>query len=703
MDHKGEKMVYRLEGLSCANCAAIFEKNVKSLPGVTDAHVNFGAAKLTVYGQATIAELEAAGAFENIQVLPEQERREPEKTPFWRAHGTLIVAAVLAMCGFIFAWRSGESNPASVLAFAGAILIGGWELFLKGIKNLLRFQFDMNVLMTVAVCGAAAIGEWGEGAAVVVLFAVSEMLEHLSMEKARKSIRSLMDIAPKEALIRRGDVELMVPVEEVQVGDILIVKPGQKLAMDGVIMRGTSTVNQAAITGESVPVMKTVGDEVYAGTLNQEGLLEVEVTKRTEDTTLAKIIHLVEEAQAQRAPTQAFVDRFARFYTPVIMGLALMMALVPPLLGGAWGDWIYRALALLVVACPCALVISTPVAIVTAIGNAARHGVLIKGGIYLEEAGRLAVVAFDKTGTLTEGVPEVTDVHVFHGDEAAVLQVAAAMERGSEHPLAAAVVRYAEQQGMDGEVDVDEFQAVAGRGVTALVNGQRYVLGSPGWFFEQELLKPDDPVWERVHAWQQEGKTVMLLGTEQRILAAFAVADAVRPSSGPVIRQLHQLGMAKTVMLTGDNRATAETVARQVGVSDVRAELLPQDKLAVIQELRDRYGKVAMVGDGVNDAPALAAASVGIAMGGAGTDTALETADIALMADDLNKLPYLIRLSRNTLGIIGQNVVFSLGLKLLAVLLIILGWLTLWMAVFADIGATLLVTLNSMRLLRVKE
>lgn len=703
MEHKGEKSVYRLEGLTCTNCAAIFEKNVRNLPGVVDAHVNFGAAKLTVYGQATIAELEAAGAFENIRVRPEQEQSPPKKTPFWRAYGTLVLAAVLAVGGFLFAWAAGENSPASVLAFAAAILIGGWELFAKGIKNLLRFQFDMNVLMTVAVFGAAAIGEWGEGAAVVVLFAVSEMLEDMSMEKARQSIRSLMDIAPKEALVRRGDAERTVPVEEVQVGDILIVKPGQKLAMDGVVIKGTSTVNQAAITGESVPVTKTVGDEVFAGTLNQEGLLEVEVTKRAEDTTLAKIIHLVEEAQAQRAPTQAFIDRFARYYTPAVMALALAVAVVPPLLGGALSDWIYRALALLVVACPCALVISTPVAIVTAIGNAARHGVLIKGGIHLEEAGRVAAVAFDKTGTLTEGVPEVTDVAVFHGDEAAALEVAAAMERGSEHPLAAAVVRYAARRGMSGAAAVDEFQTVVGRGVQARVDGRRYALGSPGWFAEQGLLKPGDPIWEQLHAWQREGKTVMLLGTEQRVLAAFAVADAVRPSSPSVVQELHRLGIAKTVMLTGDNRATAETVARQVGVTDVRAELLPQDKLAVIRELQDRYGKVAMVGDGVNDAPALAAATVGIAMGGAGTDTALETADIALMADDLRKLPYTIRLSRKALGVIRQNVAFALGLKLLALLLIVPGWLTLWMAVFADIGATLLVTLNSMRLLRVKD
>ena len=715
MEQREEKHVYRLEGLSCTNCAAQFENNVKRLPGVIDAQVNFGAAKLTVYGRASIAELEEAGAFENIRVRPdrpwyETDRREHHghehhhhQAVRWREYAPIVVSAALAVVGFVLAWRTGEGSFGSVAAFAAAIVIGGWKLFVKGLKNLFRFQFDMNVLMTVAVIGAALIGEWGEGAVVVVLFSVSELLEHISMEKARQSIRSLMDLAPKEALIRRDGAELTVGAEDIRVGDILIVKPGQKVAMDGVVVKGMSSVNQAAITGESVPVTKTVGDEVFAGTLNQDGLLEVEVTKRVEDTALAKIIHLVEEAQARRAPSQAFIDRFARYYTPAIMALALAVALVPPLLGGGWSEWIYRALALLVVGCPCALVISTPVAIVTAIGNAARHGVLIKGGIHLEEAGRLAAVAFDKTGTLTQGVPEVTDVLVFRGEEAAALEVAAALERASEHPLAAAVVRYAARRGVDGAADVADFRAVAGRGVEARVGGRLYMLGSPGWISERGVLTDQGPLLERVAALQREGKTVVLLGTEGQVLAAFAVADTIRPSSQAVVDRLHRMGIAKTVMLTGDNRATAESVARQVGVADVRAELLPQDKLAVIQELRERYGKVAMVGDGVNDAPALAAATVGIAMGGAGTDTALETADIALMADDLRKLPYTIRLSRKTLAVIKQNVAFALGLKLLAVLLIVPGWLTLWMAVFADIGATLLVTLNSMRLLRVKE
>ncbi|KYD10567.1 Cadmium-transporting ATPase [Caldibacillus debilis] len=566
-------------------------------------------------------------------------------------------------------------------------------------------NFDMNTLMTVAILGAAAIGEWGEGATVVILFAISEALERYSMDKARQSIESLMDIAPKEALIRRGNEEMMVPVDDIQVGDIMIVKPGQKLAMDGIVIKGTSTLNQAAITGESVPVTKTVGDEVFAGTLNEEGLLEVKVTKRVEDTTLSKIIHLVEEAQAERAPSQAFVDRFAKYYTPAIIIFALLLAVIPPLFMGAdWSEWIYRGLAVLVVGCPCALVISTPVSIVTAIGNAAKNGVLIKGGIYLEEAGNLKVIAFDKTGTLTKGIPSVTDVVTYNGNENELMTITAAIEKGSQHPLASAIIRKAEEDGLNfNDVSVEEFQSITGKGVKAKVNNAMYYVGSPGLF--EELLPNgiQSEIKEQITTLQIQGKTVMALGTEKEILALIAVADEIRESSEEVIRKLHQVGIEKTVMLTGDNQRTAEAIGKQVGVSDIKADLLPEDKLNFIKALREKYRSVAMVGDGVNDAPALAASTVGVAMGGAGTDTALETADIVLMADDLRKLPYTIRLSRKALAIIKQNIAFALGVKALALLMIAPGWLTLWLAVFADMGATLIVTLNSMRLVKVED
>lgn len=698
-----DKNVFRVQGFTCTNCAGIFEKNVKSLPGVRDAQVNFGASKITVYGNTTVEDLERAGSFESLKVTPEKQRTVEKKKPFWQEHWNVLLSAILLVAGYVLSEQYGEESVLPAVTYMASILIGGYELFKKGIKNLFRLQFDMNTLMTVAIIGAAAIGEWGEGATVVILFAISEVLERYSMEKARQSIRSLMNIAPKEALIRRGSEEITVSVEDIQVGDVMIVKPGQKLAMDGVVIKGISTINQAAITGESVPVVKTIDDEVFAGTLNEEGLLEVKVTKHVEDTTISKIIHLVEEAQAERAPSQAFVDRFAKYYTPAIMILALGIAVVPPLFVGAdWGDWIYRGLALLVVGCPCALVISTPVSIVTAIGNAAKNGVLIKGGIHLEEAGRLAAIAFDKTGTLTKGFPEVTNVDTFGTkDEKELLAIAAVIEKGSQHPLASAIVRKAENLGADLSLAVEDFQSITGKGVKAKVNGELYYVGSPKLFAE---LHSDMKVEtnQRIEALQKQGKTVMVLGSEQQVLALIAVADEVRDSSKDVIKQLHEIGIKKTIMLTGDNQATAEAIGRRLNVTDVKADLMPQDKLDYIKQLRKDYGNVAMIGDGVNDAPALAASTVGIAMGGAGTDTALETADIALMADDLGKLPYTIRLSRKTLAIIKQNITFSLGIKLVALALIVPGWLTLWLAIFADMGATLIVTLNSLRLLKVK-
>ncbi|ANB57551.1 copper-translocating P-type ATPase [Anoxybacillus sp. B7M1] len=703
---KSEAKTYRVQGFTCANCAAKFENNVKSLPGVQDAKVNFGASKITVWGTTTIEELEKAGAFENLKVREDKEKAV-KREPFWKQKENIkvYISAVLLVISWFLGKQYGEEHIFATIGYAAAILIGGYSLFIKGFKNLVRLNFDMNTLMTVAILGAAAIGEWGEGATVVILFAISEALERYSMDKARQSIESLMDIAPKEALIRRGNEEMMVPVDDIQVGDIMIVKPGQKLAMDGIVIKGTSTLNQAAITGESVPVTKTVGDEVFAGTLNEEGLLEVKVTKRVEDTTLSKIIHLVEEAQAERAPSQAFVDRFAKYYTPAIIIFALLLAVIPPLFMGAdWSEWIYRGLAVLVVGCPCALVISTPVSIVTAIGNAAKNGVLIKGGIYLEEAGNLKVIAFDKTGTLTKGVPSVTDVVTYNGNENELMTITAAIEKGSQHPLASAIIRKAEEDGLNfNDLSVEEFQSITGKGVKAKVNNEMYYVGSPGLF--EELLPNgiQSEIKEQITTLQTQGKTVMALGTEKEILALIAVADEIRESSKEVIRKLHQVGIEKTVMLTGDNQRTAEAIGKQVGVSDIKADLLPEDKLNFIKELRDKHQSVAMVGDGVNDAPALAASTVGVAMGGAGTDTALETADIVLMSDDLSKLPYTIKLSRKALAIIKQNITFSLGIKALSLLLIVPGWLTLWLAIFADMGATLIVTLNSMRLLNVKE
>jgi Cd2+/Zn2+-exporting ATPase len=632
--------------------------------------------------------LHDAGSFDKLVIFPEKEKQPVTPSePFWKQYSLLGLSLLFLIAGYIFSKNS---------LFAAAILLGGFPLFKTGLKNLFRLEFDMKTLMTIAIIGAAIIGEWSEGAVVVLLFAISEVLESYSMDKARASIRSLMEHTPTEALVVRNGQEITLKAEDIEVGDLMIVKPGQMIAMDGVIVEGLSSVNQAAITGESVPIEKVRDDEVFAGTLNGEGFLKVKVTKLIDDTTIAKIIHLVEEAQAEKAPSQRFIDRFAKYYTPVIMVVAALVAIIPPLLFAAnWQEWIYQGLAVLVVGCPCALVISTPVSIVTAIGNAARNGVLIKGGNFLEEAGAIKAIAFDKTGTLTKGIPVLTDFVNFSDDEN-LLAIVAALESKSQHPLAAAIIKKVTDSTND--YDVEQFSSVTGMGVKGTVNGTEYRVGNLRLF--EEI--PEN-IMKQIIVLRNQGKTVMIAGNDKDILALIAVADEVRESSRKVIERLHQLGIHQTILLTGDNQATAEAIGRHVGVTSIEAELLPQDKVAFIKKLKAQYGRVAMVGDGINDAPALATATVGIAMGGAGSNTALETADIALMNDDLKKLPFTIKLSRKTLQIIKQNITFSLAIKLLALLLVIPGWLTLWIAIFADMGMTLLVTLNGLRLLRVKE
>lgn len=555
--------------------------------------------------------------------------------------------------------------------------------------------------MTIAVIGALFIGYWEEAAIVAFLFGVSDALEVYTMEKARKSIRSLMEIAPNKALIIQNGQEVELPVEDVNIGDIMLIKPGEKLALDGEIIKGRTSINQSAITGESIPVEKSIGDEVFAGTLNQSGSIEVRVTKLVADTTIAKIITMVEDAQEQKAPSQTFVDRFAKYYTPMIMLLALGVALIPPLFfNGDWNHWIYSALALLIVGCPCALVVSTPVAIVTAIGNAAKHGVLIKGGIHLENAGRLKAIAFDKTGTLTKGEPEVTNIITIDKySENEILALAAGIEKFSEHPLAKAIIKEADKRKLAIAL-VEDFQAVLGKGAEGAIEGTKYQLGSPKMF--EELGLSTDAFEASITKLQNEGKTIIILGNTTQVIGLIAVADEVRADSKEVLQKLKEVGIKQTIMLTGDNKFTAQGIAKRVGVDSFKAELLPEDKVSAIKDLEAEHQLIGMVGDGINDAPALASSTVGIAMGGAGTDTALETADIVLMSDDLTKLPYTIKLSHATLKIIKQNITFALGIKAIATFLVFPGWLTLWIAIMADMGATILVTLNALRLLRIK-
>ena len=701
---KSETRRYRLTGLSCTSCSAKFEKNVQELEGVSEAKVNYGAAKLTVTGQASIAELEQAGAFDNIKVKPEQEidtEARHQKPAFWRENRSQLIAAVLIVLAFVSQLTMmGEPNFLTASLFIAAIIIGGYALFIEGIKDLIKFDFSMATLMTIAIIGAALIGDFAEGAIVVILFAISETLERYAADRARQSISSLVKVAPKVATIRRNDLEQTIAVQDIQINDVMLIKPGQKIAMDGIVIKGESTVNQAAITGEALPVDKQLSDEVFAGTLNEAGYLEVQVTKRAADTTLAKIIQLVEAAQGERAPAQAFVDKFAKIYTPFIILLATLIVILPPLFfGGDWQRWFYQGLSVLVVGCPCSLVISTPVSIVSAIGNAARHGVLVKGGIYLEEMGKLQAIAFDKTGTLTEGKPTVTDFVVLDDQFEAtdLLQKISALEIYSQHPLASAIVALSQKRGIDATpISIENFKSLTGRGVQGDIYGITYLIGSPTLFVSDSKI---DTIKQDFH---RKSKTVIYFGTSDQVLAVIGLQDAVRQTSRQTIQALQTLGVKETVMLTGDNQATADQIGREVGVSAVKANLMPADKLKEIQALQATFGRVAMVGDGVNDAPALAMANVGIAMGVAGTDTALETADITLMGDDLARLPFIVRLSRSTLRTIKQNITFSLALKVIALLLVIPGWLTLWTAILADMGATILVTLNGIRLMRVK-
>lgn len=705
MSEKMTEKTYRIEGLSCTNCAGKFEKNVKQLPGVTSATVNFGASKISVEGQTTIEELEEAGAFENLIIRDDQENDEQvrSKESFIKRNIALIISLGFILVAVISQLSLGEDHLLMKALYILAIIIGGFDLFKEGFSDLIKLDFSMESLMTIAIIGAAFIGEWAEGSIVVILFAISEALERFSMDKARQSIRSLMDISPKEALIRRNNVEQLVSVDKIDIDDIMIIKPGQKIAMDGLVINGHSSVNQAAITGESVPVEKQLDDEVFAGTLNEEGVLEVKVTKKVTDTTIAKIIHLVEEAQGERAPAQAFVDKFAKYYTPFIIIMALLIVVVPPLFfGGDWNKWLYQGLSILVVGCPCSLVISTPVSIVSAIGNAAKNGVLVKGGVYLEEIGHLRAIAFDKTGTLTKGKPVVTDFIATSSEtDINYLSIISSLESLSQHPLASAILNEADKTNVDYKsIQIEDFQSITGKGLTGIHQNIRYYIGSPKLFSASVI--EETAVKVQYRQFQEQGKTAMYFGTDEQILGVIAVADEVRDSSAAVISELHKLSIEHTIMLTGDNTKTAESIGKQLGVTEIKGDLMPQEKLDSIKALRTTYNKVAMVGDGINDAPALAASTVGIAMGGAGTDTALETADVALMGDDLQKLPFIVRLSRQTLKVIKQNITFSLGIKLLALLLVIPGWLTLWIAIVADMGATLLVTLNGLRLMKVK-
>jgi len=695
--------VFFIEGMDCPDESSVIEKKIRSLAGVKDIKFNLVAGETTVSydaRQTTQPQIMEAIASTGMKAKVVQGGARPQEG---RGRGLLaftVASGILIAIGFVLGILDSPRQIA-IAFYLGGMAVGGYHIFRKAVFSARNFTLDMNVLMSVAVIGAAAIGEWLEGATVVFLFSLAQFLEMHSMDRARNAIQSLVKLAPNEALVRRDGKDIIVPVNDVELEEIFIIRPGDKIPLDGEVVKGASSVNQAHITGESVPVAKKQGDDVFAGTINGEGSLEVRATHRADDTTLARIIHMVEEAQAQRAPMQNTVDRFAKYYTPAVLCLAVLIIIVPPLLfGQPFSQWLYRGLVLLVISCPCALVISTPVSIASGLASAARHGVLIKGGIYLEKAGTLKAIAFDKTGTLTIGHPCVKDIISLDSHSAEeVLGIAAAVESHSEHHLGRSIVEEASRRGIPTR-QIESFQSIPGKGAHAIIDGNTYYVGNHRLFEENKFCTHE--LHERMEEIEKEAQTVVLVGSESSPIGIIVLTDGVRKSSPLALDRLRAIGIKNMTMLTGDNHGTAAAIAERLGL-DFHAELLPQHKVDTVHELVKKYGNVAMVGDGVNDAPAMAASTIGIAMGSAGTDTALETADIALMADDLSKLPFAICLSRKTLNVIKQNITLAILIKAIFLALAIPGLATLWMAVFADMGASLLVIFNGMRLFTVNE
>ena len=688
--------VFRVEGLDCHEEAIILERRLKPLDGIEALsadvmgqrlHVKYDAARLT-----TSAMVDAVGQTGMRMWLEHEAPASSGSDLRWRLR--LMTASGLAIGGGLAVSVLGRPGPAAALLLA-ATAAGGVFPARRALVSLKTRTLDINVLMVVAVAGAVALGERLEAASVVFLFALAQWLETRTLDRARQAIRALLDLSPRFAVVRRPDGERRVPVEEVVIGDRVMVRPGEKVAVDGVVAAGVSEVNEAPLTGESMPVDKVAGQEVYAGTINGHGALELQVRRVGRDTRLARIIHLVEGAQSQRAPVQSFVDRFARVYTPAVLALAAVVAVVPPLVaGGAAETWIYRALTLLVISCPCALVISTPVSFVAALSAAARNGVLIKGGAFLERLAQVRTVAFDKTGTLTSGRPAVSRV-VPAGTATAgdVLRFAAAVEARSEHPIGRAIAAHARER----QVDVPAasgFSSLPGLGAEARVGGRLVLVGNARLFESRGIAVPGDD------GGANDGCTVAYVAVDGVRLGSIGVTDLVRPSARETIELLRTHGVRRVVMVTGDGPDAARAVAVAVGLDEYHHGMLPEAKHALVRSMRGPSGAVLMVGDGVNDAPALAAADVGVAMGAAGSDVAIETADVALMSDELLRLPYTLRLARATVRNVKTNVAVSLLLKAAFLVLAVAGLATLWMAVLADTGASVIVVTNALRLMR---
>jgi len=714
---------FKIVGMDCAEEIAILKREIGPLVGGED-RLTFDLlnARMTIRSEAMQVSVEAiceavSKTGMKADVWPSETRTAGSTPSFqWNSHNLLAFASgMFGGIGFLVhalleeSFRDalgsegmGVAHPVPLAAkglYLLGILAGVWLVLPKAWFALKRGRPDMNLLMTIAVVGAVALGDWFEAATVSFLFALSLALESWSIGRARRAVESLLSLTPTLAWVRNeSGVVIEANPAEVPVGAIIVVKPGERLPLDGEIIHGTSYVNQAPITGESEPVAKKPGDQAFAGTVNGNEVLEIRTTKAAGESTLAHIIRLVGNAQAKRAPSEQWVERFAQVYTPTVLAIALAVALVPPMFLGDWAGWLYRALVLLVIACPCALVISTPVSIVAALASAARQGVLVKGGLHIESPATLKVLAFDKTGTLTEGKPRVQEVIPWsEHSESELLERAASLESHSEHPLAKAILFHAKEKGI-AVIAADDFRSIPGKGATGLFQGKQFWLGSHRFLEEKGMETPE--VHSRLEELSKQGRSVVVIGNETHVCGFITVADSLRPDANAVIKALRLAGIKKIVMLSGDNRETAQAIGTQAGVDAVQAELLPAEKVKAVESLAALYGSVGMVGDGINDAPALARATVGIAMGAMGSDAAIETADIALMSDDLSRLPWLIHHSRRTLGIIRQNILLSLTIKAVFVILTIAGHASMWAAIAADMGASLLVIFNGLRLLR---
>lgn len=719
---------YRVQGLSCPNCTREMQEEIQKLEHGKNAKLSYNSGKLTLSPNVDLKRVEGILKSDGARIvnLTDSTSEQPEHSHDHSDHAhnhdhgeghshghdhshsegkkmkwLISISAVFYLLTFVLTDQ--VPAPVVITLYAAAMIMSGYTTFLRGLRNLTKFKFNMDTLMTVALVGAVIIGEWREATLVAILFGLNEMLEGYGMNRARKSMEALLAAAPKEAeLLRDGEV-VRVPISNLSPGDIVRVRPGEKIPSDGIISHGTGAVNEAAITGESVPVTKREGDTVFGGSVSTDGLLNVEVTKAYEDSSLAKIMHLVQEAQDSKTPTELFIDKFAKYYTPAIMIIALFVTIIPPLLfGQPWMTWVYQGLSILIVGCPCSLVLSSPIALVSGMTRAARNGILVKGGVHMEQLGRLQAIAFDKTGTLTRGEPAVYAETVYNKEK--FYAITGSVEQSSLHPLAKAVMKHlADKQPNKTFAEPLQSTVLPGEGVRAEVGGNLYWVGSEEVLrhVEGEQESVMTTVRNDIRLLKEQGYTIIVAADKHSVLGLFGLADEIRPETPEVIRQLHQAGITNTVMLTGDHEQSAQSIAKQSGVTSFFASLLPEEKVSKIKELASKQ-KTGMVGDGINDAPALAAADLGIAMG-KGTDSAIETADVVLMQDHLGKLPNAIRTARKVNRIIRWNIAISLSLKAIALLLTIPGLLTLWIAIISDMGATILVTLLGLTILLGKD